>query len=84
MAFKANTFSVCFKGLYKPGIQNDCILMSGGTADRGGLEVLTQDIPTGSGVHELLPNLRNAGKCVNIIPLKDSQQSEVSVFQFHY
>ncbi|XP_034418423.1 alpha-tectorin-like [Cyclopterus lumpus] len=77
MAFDANTFSVCFNGFYKPGIKNDCILMSGGTADRGDLAVLTQDIPTGSGVHKLLPNLRNAGKCVNIIPLKDSQQSEI-------
>lgn len=55
--------------------------MSGGTADRGDLAVLTKEIPTGSGVHKLLPNLKNAGKCVNIIPLKDSQQSEVRVFQ---
>lgn len=81
MAFDANIFAVCFSGLYKPGIKNDCILMSGGTADRGNLAVLTKEIPTGSGVHKLLPNLSNAGKCVNIIPLKDSQQSEVS-FQF--
>uniref|UniRef100_A0A3P8T4G9 ZP domain-containing protein n=1 Tax=Amphiprion percula TaxID=161767 RepID=A0A3P8T4G9_AMPPE len=68
----------CFNGLYTPGIKNDCILMSGGTADRGDLAVLTREIPTGSGVHQLLPNLKHAGKCVNIIPLKDSQQSEVS------
>ncbi|XP_067460350.1 alpha-tectorin-like [Thunnus thynnus] len=77
VAFDSNRFAVCFNGLYKPGIKNDCILMSGGTADRGDLAVLTKEIPTGSGIHKLLPNLRNAGKCVNIIPLKDSQQSEI-------
>uniref|UniRef100_A0A3B3WMU0 ZP domain-containing protein n=1 Tax=Poecilia mexicana TaxID=48701 RepID=A0A3B3WMU0_9TELE len=59
-----NRFAVCFKGLYQPGIQNDCILMSGGTADRGGLSVLSREIPTGSGVHKLLPNLKYAGKSV--------------------
>uniref|UniRef100_A0A3B3TK25 Alpha-tectorin-like n=1 Tax=Poecilia latipinna TaxID=48699 RepID=A0A3B3TK25_9TELE len=74
-----NRFAVCFKGLYQPGIQNDCILMSGGTADRGGLSVLSREIPTGSGVHKLLPNLKYAGKCVNVIPLTDSQQSQVSM-----
>ncbi len=80
MAFSANRFAVCFNGIYKPGLKNDCILMSGGTADRADLEILTKDIPTGSGVHKLLPNLKNAGKCVNLIPLKDSQQSKVSIF----
>lgn len=80
VAFNASRFAVCFKGLYKPGIKNDCILMSGGTADRGGLAVLAREIPTGSGVHRLLPNLKHAGKCVNVIPLKDSQQSEVRIF----
>lgn len=80
VAFNANRFAVCFNGLYTPGIQNDCIVMSGGTADRGDLAVLRKEIPTGSGVHRLLPNLGNAGKCVNIIPLKDSQQIQVSVF----
>uniref|UniRef100_A0A3B4ZZ41 Alpha-tectorin-like n=1 Tax=Stegastes partitus TaxID=144197 RepID=A0A3B4ZZ41_9TELE len=79
VAFSANRFAVCFNGLYKPGIKNDCILMSGGTADRGDLAVLSKEIPTGSGVHKLLPNLKNAGKCVNVIPLKDGQQSDVSV-----
>ena len=82
VAFNASRFAVCFNGLYKPGIKNDCILMSGGTADRGDLSVLTKQIPTGSGVHKLLPNLKNAGECVNVIPLKDSQESEVSVFSF--
>ncbi|XP_071338816.1 alpha-tectorin-like isoform X2 [Trachinotus anak] len=77
VAFNESRFAVCFKGLYKPGIKNDCIVMSGGTADRGDLAILTKEIPTGSGVHKLLPNLQNAGKCVNIIPLKDSQQSEI-------
>ncbi|XP_074514400.1 alpha-tectorin-like [Sebastes fasciatus] len=77
VAFDANKFAVCFNGLYKPGIKNDCILMSGGTADRGDLAVLTKEISTGSGVHKLLPNLKNAGKCVNVIPLKDSQHSEI-------
>ncbi|XP_010754397.1 alpha-tectorin [Larimichthys crocea] len=77
VAFNANKFTVCFKGLYQPGKENDCIVMSGGTADRGDLSVLTKDIPTGSGVHKLLPNLKYAGKCVNIIPLKDSQQSQI-------
>ncbi|TKS67809.1 Pancreatic secretory granule membrane major glycoprotein GP2 [Collichthys lucidus] len=78
VAFNANKFTVCFKGLYQPEKENDCIVMSGGTADRGDLSVLTKDIPTGSGVHKLLPNLKYAGKCVNIIPLKDSQQSQVA------
>uniref|UniRef100_A0A8C4HGW9 ZP domain-containing protein n=1 Tax=Dicentrarchus labrax TaxID=13489 RepID=A0A8C4HGW9_DICLA len=84
VAFNANIFAVCFNGSYKPGIKNDCILMSGGSADRGDLAVLTKEIPTGSGIHKLLPDIKNAGKCVNIIPLKDSQQSQVSVFQFHF
>lgn len=82
VAFRANRFAVCFNGLYTPGMENDCIVMSGGTADRGDLAVLTKEIPTGSGVHKLLPNIKHAGKCVNIIPLKDSQHSAVSVFQF--
>ncbi|XP_029315301.1 alpha-tectorin-like [Cottoperca gobio] len=77
LAFDANRFAVCFNGLYQPGIKNDCILMSGGTADRGDLAVLNKEIPTGSGVHHLLPNLKHAGKCINIIPLKDRQQSEI-------
>ncbi|KAM3608352.1 uncharacterized protein V6R79_023620 [Siganus canaliculatus] len=77
VAFNASRFTVCFKGLYSPLILNDCIVMSGGTADRGNLAVLTKQIPTGSGVHKLLPNLKNAGQCVNIIPLKDSHQTEI-------
>ncbi|KAI4806020.1 hypothetical protein KUCAC02_010612 [Chaenocephalus aceratus] len=77
VAFESNTFSLCFNGSYQTGIKNDCIFMSGGTADRGGLSVFTKEIPEGSGVHRLLPNLSNAGKCINIIPLKDSQQSEI-------
>ncbi|XP_059199281.1 alpha-tectorin-like [Centropristis striata] len=77
VAFDADTFAVCFNGVYRPGVKDDCILMSGGSADRGGLSVLTKAIPTGSGVHKLLPNLKNAGECVNIIPLKDSQQVEI-------
>ncbi|KAF3843529.1 hypothetical protein F7725_002378 [Dissostichus mawsoni] len=92
VAFESNTFSLCFNGSYQTGIKNDCIFMSGGTADRGGLSVFTKEIPAGSGVHRLLPNLSNAGKCINIIPLKDSQQSEeadaqvdgVSVFKQTY
>ncbi|XP_017297448.1 uncharacterized protein LOC108251609 [Kryptolebias marmoratus] len=77
VGFSANKFAICFKGSYRPDFQNDCILMSGGTADRGDLSVLRREIPTGSGVHKLLPNLRYAGKCVNVIPLKDSQQSQI-------
>lgn len=80
VAFNESRFTVCFNGEYKPGIKNDCIVMSGGTADRGDLAILTKEIPTGSGVHKLLPNLKGAGKCVNIIPLKDSQQYEGSIF----
>jgi len=83
VGFNANRFAVCFKGSYTPGIQNDCILVSGGTADRGNLSVLTREIPTGSGVHKHLPNLKYAGKCVNVIPLRDSQLSEVSVALFY-
>lgn len=52
--------------------------MSGGTADRGDLKIFTKEIPIGSGVHELLPSLSSPGKCVNVIPLKDSQQTDVS------
>ncbi|GAA6219139.1 alpha-tectorin-like [Lates japonicus] len=77
VAFNESRFTVCFNGEYKPDIKNDCIVMSGGTADRGDLAILTKEIPTGSGVHKLLPNLKSAGKCVNIIPLKDSQQYEI-------
>uniref|UniRef100_UPI0037E8F125 alpha-tectorin-like n=1 Tax=Semicossyphus pulcher TaxID=241346 RepID=UPI0037E8F125 len=77
VSLDANKFAFCFNGLYKPGIQNDCILMSGGTAARADLEVLTREIPTGSGVHQLLPNLKHAGKCVNVIPLKDNQESDI-------
>uniref|UniRef100_A0A3Q3A681 Uncharacterized LOC108251609 n=1 Tax=Kryptolebias marmoratus TaxID=37003 RepID=A0A3Q3A681_KRYMA len=83
VGFSANKFAICFKGSYRPDFQNDCILMSGGTADRGDLSVLRREIPTGSGVHKLLPNLRYAGKCVNVIPLKDSQQSQVGFVFFH-
>lgn len=79
VAFNGSRFAICFNGLYTPGTQNDCILMSGGTADRGGLAVFTKDIPTGSGIHKLLPNLGNAGKCVNILRLKNSQQAHVRV-----
>lgn len=77
VAFDGDRFVACFKGLYRPGIQNDCILMSGGRADRGDLSVLRREIPTGSGIHKLLPNLKYPGKCVNVIPLKNSQESEI-------
>ncbi|XP_028249596.1 uncharacterized protein LOC114426408 [Parambassis ranga] len=77
VGFDADRFAVCFNGVYAPGIKNDCILMSGGSADRGDLAVLTRQIPTGSGVHKLLPNLKNAGQCVNVIPLKDSLRSDI-------
>lgn len=79
VAFNGSRFAICFNGLYTPGTQNDCILMSGGTADRGGLAVFRKDIPTGSGIHKLLPNLGNAGKCVNILRLKNSRQTHVRV-----
>ncbi|KAM9710541.1 uncharacterized protein ACNS7B_024384 [Menidia menidia] len=86
VGFNQNRFAVCFKGLYSPGVQNDCILLSGGAADRGNLSVLSREIPTGSGVHKLLPNLKYAGKCVNVIPLSDSQLSpigQVELGNFH-
>ncbi|XP_061827882.2 uncharacterized protein [Nerophis lumbriciformis] len=51
--------------------------MSGGTADRGNWSVLAHEIPAGSGVHKMLPELKHAGKCVNVIPLKDHQYSEI-------
>ncbi|KAG7234499.1 hypothetical protein INR49_004549 [Caranx melampygus] len=76
VSFNVSRFTVCFNGVYTPGIKNDCIMMSGGTADRGDLTILTREIPTGSGVHQLLPNLRHAGKCINIIPLKDNKESQ--------
>lgn len=82
VGFDGDRFAVCFNGVYAPGIKNDCILMSGGSADRGDLAVLTRQIPTGSGVHKLLPNLKNAGQCVNVIPLKDSLRSDVSALTF--
>ncbi|XP_035030545.2 alpha-tectorin [Hippoglossus stenolepis] len=77
VGFNASRFAVCFNGEYEPGIKNDCILMSGGTADRGSMNIYAREIPTGSGVHDLLPNLKLAGKCVNVITLNDSQQSEI-------
>ncbi|XP_060909004.1 alpha-tectorin-like [Labrus mixtus] len=77
VSLDANKFAFCFNSLYSPGIQNDCILMSGGAADRGDLTVLTRKIPPGSGVHQLLPHLKHAGSCVNVIPLKNSQDDEV-------
>ncbi|XP_041662294.1 alpha-tectorin-like [Cheilinus undulatus] len=73
----ANKLAFCFNGLYSPEVQNDCILMSGGTADRGFLQVLTKEIPIGSGIHKLLPILNRPGKCVNVIPLKDNQESDI-------
>ncbi|KAK7913718.1 hypothetical protein WMY93_013929 [Mugilogobius chulae] len=30
-----------------------------------------------SGIHKLLPTLKHAGKCVNVIPLKDEEDSDV-------
>lgn len=81
MGFDGYRFVACFKGLYRPGIQNDCILIDGGRPDRGDLSVLRRVIPTGSGIHKLLPNLKFPGKCVNVMPLKNSQESKVS-FQF--
>uniref|UniRef100_A0A3P8V355 Alpha-tectorin-like n=1 Tax=Cynoglossus semilaevis TaxID=244447 RepID=A0A3P8V355_CYNSE len=60
--FNDSKFAVCFNGHYNAGIQNDCILMSGGTADRGDLKIFTKEIPIGSGVHELLPSLSSPGK----------------------
>lgn len=81
VAFNQSKFAMCFNGLFAPGTQNDCIVTSGGTADRGALAVLTAEIPTSSGVHRLLPNLGNAGKCVNVIRLKDSQQAHVRVLR---
>ncbi|KAM9710384.1 alpha-tectorin-like [Menidia menidia] len=77
VSFSANTFALCFKGLYKPGVKNDCILVSKGAADRGSLEVLKKEIPFGSLVHKLLPDLMNSGKCVSIIQLTDGEQSEI-------
>lgn len=81
VGFNSSRFSICFSDRFTPGTQNDCIVTSGGTADRGALAVLTKDIPTGSGIHKLLPNLGNAGKCVNVIRLKNSQQAHVRVFR---
>lgn len=79
VGFDSNRSTLCFNGQYRSGVDNDCILMSRGSADRGALTVLTREIPTGSGIHKLLPNLKHAGKCVNVIPLKDGQDSDVSV-----
>lgn len=77
VGFDSNRSTLCFNGQYRSGVDNDCILMSRGSADRGALTVLTREIPTGSGIHKLLPNLKHAGKCVNVIPLKDGQDSDI-------
>ncbi|XP_061917948.1 alpha-tectorin-like [Entelurus aequoreus] len=77
VAFNDSRFALCFNGAYEDGAQNDCIVMSGGTADRGNWSVLAHEIPAGSGVHKMLPELKHAGKCVNVIPLKDHQYSEI-------
>lgn len=77
VGFDYNTSSVCFNGQYRPGQSSDCILMSRGSANRGALTVLNREIPTGSGLHKLLPSLNQPGRCLNIIPLKDEQDSEI-------
>lgn len=79
VGFNSSRFAICFNGQFTPGIQNDCILTSGGTADRGALAVLTKEIPSGSGIHKMLPNLGNTGKCVNVIRLKNSLDDQVRV-----
>ncbi|XP_041858388.1 alpha-tectorin-like [Melanotaenia boesemani] len=77
VSFTGNKFAVCFNGLFKPGTENDCIVMSSGAADRGNLFILTKEIPFGSVVHKRLPSLQHTGKCVNIMLLTDHQQSEI-------
>ncbi|XP_072301112.1 uncharacterized protein [Eucyclogobius newberryi] len=76
--FDSNTSTLCFNGQYQSGQNSDCILMSRGSAVRGALITLIRDIPTGSGIHRLLPNLiKQSGNCVNVIPLRDGQDSDV-------
>lgn len=77
VGFDSNTSSVCFNGQYQSGQSSDCILMSRGAADRGALTVLSREIPTGSGLHKLLPDLKHPGRCLNIIPMKDGQDSDI-------
>ncbi|KAM9802835.1 alpha-tectorin-like [Syngnathus typhle] len=77
VAFNNSKFALCFTGTYEAANQNDCILVSGGTADNGNWSVLTQEIPTGSGIHQMLPSLKHRGQCVNVIPLKDNDNSEI-------
>ncbi|XP_033843054.2 alpha-tectorin-like [Periophthalmus magnuspinnatus] len=77
VGFDSNTSTLCFNGQYHSGQKSDCILMSRGSADRGALTTLSRDIPAGSGIHSLVPNLKHAGQCVNVIPLRDEQGSDV-------
>ncbi|XP_034549180.1 alpha-tectorin-like [Notolabrus celidotus] len=77
VSLKANTFAFCFTDAFSPGSSNNCILMSGGPADRGELEVFSRVIPFGSGVHKLLPDLESVGECVNVIALKDNKEAEI-------
>ncbi|XP_020775894.2 alpha-tectorin-like [Boleophthalmus pectinirostris] len=77
VGFNSNTSSLCFNGQYQSGQGSDCILMSRGSADRGEVTTLSRDIPAGSGIHKLVPNLMHAGKCVNVIPLRDELDSDV-------
>ncbi|CAL1583126.1 unnamed protein product [Knipowitschia caucasica] len=77
VGFDSNTSAVCFNGQFGSGPNSDCILMSRGSADRGSLTTHDTHIPTGSGLHKLLANLKHEGECVNIIPLRDGQDSDV-------
>ncbi|XP_053295190.1 uncharacterized protein LOC128455550 [Pleuronectes platessa] len=81
VSFNDSIFTVCSNGQYESGIKNDCILISAGAADRGTLDINHQDITTGSGLHNMLQNLKHAGKCFNVITLNDSTQAPVQTIQ---
>ncbi|XP_074551467.1 alpha-tectorin-like [Halichoeres trimaculatus] len=77
VSLDANRFAFCFGGAFSAGLPNSCILLSGGSADRGELEVFSRVIPFGSGVHKVLPDLESTGECVNVIALKDNKEAEI-------
>ncbi|CAB1426810.1 unnamed protein product [Pleuronectes platessa] len=81
VSFNASRFTVCSNGQYESGIKNDCILISAGAADRGSLVTFPMVIPTGSELHNKLPNLKHAGKCGHVITLNDSTQAPIQTIE---
>ncbi|XP_060940565.1 alpha-tectorin-like [Limanda limanda] len=81
VGFNASRFTVCFNGAYKSGIKKDCILISAGEADRGTLDIIQMSLQPGSWIHNDLPNVKHALKCIIKMTLSDSQQTEINIIE---